>query len=167
MPRRIPQARLQQLGGILQTTLKKRKIILDIEDQKLQDIWNRAVGPQVARQTRPNRIRGNTLYIKASSSVWIHQLQFLKEEIIEKINKLQEKEPVKNLHFSIGDVYRAPSRGGWNSLTFASSSLKEKDKRLIERSIATISDPELKEILQRVMAKEIYRRRAIEKLKDF
>lgn len=163
MPKRTHQKKLQQLGDILQTTLKKRKINLDLEDQKLQGLWSQAVGSQISSQTRPHRIKGNTLHVKVSSSVWMHQLQFLKDEIIEKINKSQEKEIVKNIYFSIGDISSAISRGGQNLFASDTPPLKEKDKKLIEKSLLSISDPELKEILQKVMAKEIHRRRTIEK----
>jgi hypothetical protein len=165
MPRRTPLKKLQQLGDILQTTLKKRKVILDLEDQNLQELWTATVGYQIAAQTRPHRIKGKTLYVKVSSSVWMHQLQFLKDEITDKINKSQEKEIVKNIYFSIGNVSSAINRGEQNRFIADISLLKEKDKKLIEKSIVSISDPELKSILQKVMAKEIYRRRIIEKLK--
>jgi hypothetical protein len=123
------------------------------------------VGSQIAAQTRPHRIKGKTLYVKVSSSVWMHQLQFLKDEITDKINKSQEKEIVKNIYFSIGIVSSAINRGEQNRFVADISLLKEKDKKLIEKSVFSISDPELKNILQKVMAKEIYRRRMIEKLK--
>jgi hypothetical protein len=45
------------------------------------------------------------------------------------------------------------------------SFLKERDERLMAESLAAISDPELKDILQRVMIREISRRRFLQRRK--
>ncbi len=45
------------------------------------------------------------------------------------------------------------------------SSLNTRDERLVKESLAAVRDPELQEILRRVMTKEISRRRWLEKRK--
>ena len=88
----------------LQGILKKHNIFFDSEEQRLLEVWQKAVGPQISVQTRPDRLKRNTLFVKVSSSVWMQQLHILKQEIIEKINQLLGKELIKNIHFSIGDI---------------------------------------------------------------
>ncbi|MDI6777456.1 MAG: DUF721 domain-containing protein [Syntrophales bacterium] len=166
MRKRIPQAKLQRLDDILQTTLKRRKIFLDLEDKRLLPIWNKAVGLQIAAQTRPGKLKGETLFVKVSSSVWMQQLHFLKEEIIEKINQSLGKAVIKNIYFFLGEI-SLPSLKGEERMSFPSLShvLKDRDRRLIEKSTASIPDQELREIMKRVMTKEISRRRFMEKQK--
>ncbi len=161
MRRRVKQVSLQRLGNVLQGILKKHSIFLDSEEQRLLAIWQEAVGTQISAQTRPDRLKRNTLFVKVSSSVWMQQLHVLKQEIIEKINQPLGKQLIKNIHFYIGDIPTRIPTNSYHGPSFSPDSypLKDKDKKLIEKSIAQVEDPELKEILRRVMTKNIIRRR--------
>ena len=160
MRRRGKQFNLQRLGNVLQGILRKHKIFFDSEEQHLLEVWQKAVGPKILVQTRPDKLKRNTLFIKVSSSVWMQQLHILKPEIIEKINNLLGKELIKNIHFSIGEIpSTVPTNPYTSSFSQDSYPLKEKDKKLIEKSISQVEDPEFKEILRRVMTKNIIRRR--------
>ncbi|TRZ76661.1 MAG: DUF721 domain-containing protein [Deltaproteobacteria bacterium] len=160
MRKRGKQANLQRLGNVLQGILKEHNIFFDSEEQRLLEVWQKAVGPQISVQTRPDRLKRNTLFVKVSSSVWMHQLHILKQDIIEKINQLLGKELITNIHFSIGEIPSAmPTNSYSSSFSPDSYPLRDKDKKLIEKSISSVADPELKEILRRVMTKNIIRRR--------
>ena len=160
MRKRGKQANLQRLGNVLQGILKEHNIFFDSEEQRLLEVWQKAVGPQISVQTRPDRLKRNTLFVKVSSSVWMHQLHILKQDIIEKINQLLGKELITNIHFSIGEIPSAmPTNSYRSSFSPDSYPLRAKDKKLIEKSISSVADPELKEILRRVMTKNIIRRR--------
>ena len=167
MRKRGKQVNLQRLGNVLQGILKKHNIFFDSEEQRLLEVWQKAVGPQISVQTRPDRLKRNTLFVKVSSSVWMHQLHILKQDIIEKINELLGKELIKNVHFSIGAIPSTMSTNSYSS-SFSPDSypLRDKDKKLIEKSISSVEDPELKEILRRVMTKNIIRRRLSANRKD-
>jgi len=167
MRKRGKQVNLQRLSNVLQGILKKHNIFFDSEEQRLLEVWQKAVGPQISVQTRPDRLKRNTLFVKVSSSVWMQQLHILKQEIIEKINQLIGKELIKNVHFSIGEVPSTmPTNSYSSSFSPDSYPLKDKDKKLIEKSISSVEDPELKEILRRVMTKNIIRRRLSANRKD-
>jgi hypothetical protein len=160
MRKRGKQANLQRLGNVLQGILKEHNIFFDSEEQRLLEVWQKAVGPQISVQTRPDRLKRNTLFVKVSSSVWMHQLHILKQDIIEKINQLLGKELITNIHFSIGEIPSVmPTNSYSSSFSPDSYPLRDKDKKLIEKSISSVADPELKEILRRVMTKNIIRRR--------
>jgi len=160
MRKKNTRANLQKLGNILQGILKKHNITIDSEEQRLLVIWNSAVGLQISAHTRPEKLKRNTLFVKVSSSVWMHQLHILKSDIIEKINTLLGKELVKNVHFFIGEIPSSPSRNSYSpSFSPESYTLRDKEKKVIEKHTSSVKDQELKEILQRVMTKNIIRRR--------
>jgi predicted nucleic acid-binding Zn ribbon protein len=160
MRKRGTQANLQKLGNILQGILKKHNINIDSEEQRLLETWNKAVGLQISAHTRPEKLKRNTLFVKVSSSVWMQQLHILKSDIIEKINQLLGKGLIKNVHFSIGEIPTTPSRNPYlSSFSPESYPLKDKEKKLIEKNTSSVTDHELKEILKRVMTKNIIRRR--------
>lgn len=152
------QARLQSIGEILFSTLKKRGMAAKLEENVLFKLWPKAVGAQIAAQTQPDGWRAGTLFVKTTSSVWVQQLHFMKEDIRQKINELAGKTPVKEIHFTVG--YRpAPKNSEHNAAGVEKIVLKERDKKMIAECTETLADQELAEIVKRVMKTEISRRR--------
>jgi len=167
MARRRFQLKPFSLADVLQKVMKKQGIPLATGDPSLRRIWNEAVGEQIAAQTLPDGIRRGTLFVKVASSVWMHQLQFLKKDILQRFNNLYGKETLRALNFSIGEV-PSPPPGSGNAAASPPpwlSPLNVRDERLVQESLAAVPDPELQEILRRVMKKEISRRRYLEKHK--
>ena len=153
---------LQRLGDVLQKTLKGLKISRNFTDQNILNAWNKAVGPQISAQTHLDKLRKDTLFVKVSNSIWMHQLQFMKLDIIDKTNKILGKEMIKNIYFSIGVIPK-------NEETFTFPEqypLSERDRKIIRESTASVSDKELGNLLKKVMTKEIIRRRIRENLKS-
>ena len=166
MRRRAKRVKPEILGEILQKILKKRNIPHTSTDRYLLNIWKRAVGPQIAAQTHPDTLKRGTLFVRVSAPVWLHQLQFMKEEILGKVNELHGKEEVRGLFFTIGDIPSPPPVGpGQPPPSSPLSGLPVRDRNMMRESLSTVRDPELQEILERVMAREISRRRASEKRK--
>lgn len=90
----------------------------------------------------------------------MHQLQFMKQEIMDKTNKILGREMIKNLHFSIGEIPPPPTLKDEGNFTFPDQyHLSKRDRKVIEESSISVPDKELGDILKRVMTKEIIRRR--------
>ena len=165
MRRRYRPARLEKMGDILQKVLKKHRIPVQTADHGLRKTWLDAVGPKIAAYTRPDAIRRNVLFVKVANSVWMQQLHFLKQDILEKINRANAQNPVQNIFFSLDEAaVPAPETRHPQDPAQAqdASALRSRDRILIEKSVAAIADAELRDILQRVMTREIARRRRIE-----
>ena len=167
MPRRRSQFKPSPLAEVLRKFMKKQGLPPVNGDPALRRLWNEAVGDQIAAHTMPDSIRRGTLFVKVSSSVWMHQLQFLKKDILQRFNGLYGKETVRSLNFSIGEI-PAPPPGHHDPASPAASlaALNARDQRLVQESLAAVRDPELQEILRRVMTREISRRRLLEKRRD-
>jgi predicted nucleic acid-binding Zn ribbon protein len=71
-------------------------------------LWDRTVGEVIAENTRPAAFKGRLLLVYAASSTWVHQLQFLKAELIEKLNHASGRELVGDIKFKVGPI-RSPS----------------------------------------------------------
>jgi hypothetical protein len=166
MRRRPRQVKPEILGEILHEILKKRNIPHVSTDKYLLNIWRRAVGPQIAAQTYPDKMKRGSLFVRVSAPVWLHQLQFMKEEILGKINALTGKEEVRSLFLTIGEIPVPPSGSAREtSPDTALFPLPVRDRNMMRDSLPAIRDPELREILERVMTREISRRRLLEKRK--
>jgi hypothetical protein len=157
MTRRRRQKDLLKLGDVLQRALKRREVFVHFEDQKLLEIWRQSVGPQIATRTHPENINRGTLFVKVSTSVWMQELQYMKKEIIEKINRLYGKETVQNIRFVIGEIPPPPvieKRDEKPGLDFDTRDLTDDDKKVISSSLSSVGDEELRDILKRVMTRE-------------
>src|SRR5712692_9744759 len=93
---------IEKLGEVLEKSLKRLDPSGRLGEYGVWPIWNEAVGDMIARNAQPEKIRQGTLFVKVSSPVWMQQLQYLKETIVEKINRELGKEVVKNIFFVIG-----------------------------------------------------------------
>ncbi len=158
MARRKQQTRLQSIGEVLFSVLKKRGMASKIEENALFKLWPKAVGPQIALKTIPDSLKGGTLYVKTISSVWVQQLHFVKEDIREKLNQLSGKDKVKEIRFIVGHSIVQEKKEENISLA-KKSVLKKRDREMIAECTDALTDEELAAILKRVMQKEISRRR--------
>ena len=92
------------LGSVLPNILKSFRRGSDEQLVHIWERWDRIVGETIAKNTHPSAFKGKLLLVEVSSSTWIHQLQFLKEEIIQKINAAFGKEMVEEIKFKIGSM---------------------------------------------------------------
>ena len=94
------------LGTILQQAIEASRIDVDLDAYRLWQHWKDVVGPAIAENTSPEAIKGKLLLVHVSSAPWMQQLQFLKPELIEKLNETIGKEVVGDIRFKIGPVNR-------------------------------------------------------------
>jgi predicted nucleic acid-binding Zn ribbon protein len=92
------------LGTVLQQAVEASGIDVDLDAYRLWQKWDEVVGPAIAQNTRPEAIKGKLLLVNVSSAPWMQQLQFLKPELIQKLNEMLGKELVENIRFQIGKV---------------------------------------------------------------
>ena len=88
------------IGKILQSGIRQQ----DAPLLQVWDLWERAVGEIIAENARPAAFKGSILLVHVNSSPWLHQLHFLKEDILSKINRELGQELVKEIKFKIGPL---------------------------------------------------------------
>jgi hypothetical protein len=150
--------RLHHISEILLSVLKKRGMASKIEENALLRLWPKAVGPQIILHTKADAVRNGVFFVKTISSVWVQQLHFMKEEILQKLNQLAGKNVVKDIRFSVGHKLDQ-TKAEHNTLLTKKLFLKERDKIMIADCTAKLADRELAVIFKRVMQAEINRRR--------
>jgi len=161
MRKKHSQARLQPIGEILSSAFRKRGLGGRLEENAILKLWPKAVGAQIAAQTEPECLRSGTLFVKTTSSVWVQQLHFMKDDIRNKLNDLGGKTAVKEIHFTVG---LSPSRAkAGRDMDSEKIVLRDRDVQMISDCTKTLTDPELASVVKRVMRAEISRRRLLEK----
>ena len=92
------------IGSILPDVIRTCRREKDTAMTAVWDVWHQAVGVTIAENTRPAAFKGRLLLVHVSSSVWVHQLQFMKRDLIEKINAACKTELVGDITFKIGPL---------------------------------------------------------------
>ena len=92
------------IGDIMAGVLKTCRHDDDGELSKVWNLWDDAVGDTIAKNARPEAFKGRMLLVRVNSSPWMHHLQFLKKDIIKKVNTALGKELVQEIKFKIGPV---------------------------------------------------------------
>lgn len=90
-----------QIGDILESSLKSYRKKNDLGMIKIWDMWEDAVGKNISENAKPAAFKGDVLLIHVNSSPWMHHLQFLKQDIINKVNSKMGKEMVTEIKFKI------------------------------------------------------------------
>jgi predicted nucleic acid-binding Zn ribbon protein len=145
------------LGDILPGVLKKKALHLPMKDRSLIDAWNRAAGPQIGAKAQPDRLRGDVLYVRVATSVWMHELQFMKQDILAKLNGILGETKVAQIRFFIGEVEAAPAKRDEQALLVDARDMNPAEKDFIAGTISDVTDPELREVLKRAMIRSIQR----------
>lgn len=67
-------------------------------------LWDDIVEKTISDNVRPAAYKEPLLILHVNSSTWMHHLQFTKQEMIEKINKMLKKKAVTDIRCKIGPV---------------------------------------------------------------
>ncbi len=98
------KAQFEHIGNIIDNILKTYRQESDEELIQAWRVWDDVVGDIIAKNAKPAAFKGRVLLIHVSSSTWIHHLQFLKAEMIGRLNNALGKELVEDLKFKIGPL---------------------------------------------------------------
>jgi predicted nucleic acid-binding Zn ribbon protein len=92
------------IGDIIDKAIKNYRIESDEELSHVWSLWNGLVGEAIAKNAQPAAFKGKLLLVHVTSSTWMHQLQFMKEEIKAKVNNALGKNLIEEIKFKIGSV---------------------------------------------------------------
>ena len=98
------KAKFEHIGSILADVLKTYRRETNADLVQVWQVWDKVVGDVIAQNARPAAFKGKILLVHVSSSTWIHQLQFLKEEMMAKLNKDLGKSVIGDIKFKIGPL---------------------------------------------------------------
>ncbi len=149
----------QNISGILNSLLVSRKIKKRIDDCKAMDLWDSVVGEKIAARTEPFALRDGVLKVFVADHGWLQELQFLKEEIKDRLNEALGKDSIGSLYFKLGPVKE--KEGVEPSLTeqLRKVTLTKKEKEEIAALVDKVENKEIKEAIKKVLTKEAKRKK--------
>jgi len=138
---------LERLGAVLDQSLKRFDLSARLDEYGVWPIWNDVVGKTIANNAQPEKIRNGTLFVKVSSPVWMQQLQFMKEMIVEKLNRRLKGEVVKTIFFMVGRI-DAPEI---DSAEAAAPQAKQTARPVNENFLESIEDPAIRDAFSKLL----------------
>jgi len=99
------------IKNVLDGVLRSCRSDDEVDMIQVWRLWNTAVGEVIGENTRPAAFKGRLLLVHAASSAYIHQLQFLKADLIARLNEALGRDLVADIKFKIGPVDRPGKKG--------------------------------------------------------
>jgi len=140
---------VERLGAVLEQSLKRFDLSSRLNEYGVWPIWNNVVGPTVARNAQPEKIRNGILFVKVTSPVWMQQLQYMKDLIVEKLNQRLGTDLVKKIFFVVGrfegdtDAQDEPPREAKKTTA--------EETELDEQFLDSVRDPEIRKAFKRLL----------------
>lgn len=141
------------LAGIL----KARGLEGRLHEYRIFAVWDRTVGPAIARHARPRTLRGRKLALVVDSPAWMQQLTLMKPEIMEKLNRELGAETIGDMTMRLGEV--APVARPEENGVSAGEELSADERETIEQYLHDVADRETREAIRRVVEKDFISRK--------
>jgi predicted nucleic acid-binding Zn ribbon protein len=90
------------LKDIIADLLNSNALPFDPDDSRIWKVWDEVVGPVIARNAQPLRIKDRHLKVRVSDPIWYQELQFMEENIREKLNEKLGRKAVEKVEFNVG-----------------------------------------------------------------
>ncbi|GFO60898.1 hypothetical protein GMST_32230 [Geomonas silvestris] len=149
--RRPKMKRPAALSDLLRAFLSGTPAEKRLYEGRIWLVWDQAVGERIASHAQPSAYREGTLTVTVDSAPWMQQLTYLKKELIAKVNDELGQEMVREIYMKAGRIAppaqkkpHVPKR----------RELSDVEATEITEQTASISDPELRTVLERLIKRD-------------
>ncbi len=96
----------EPVNDVLERVLNSLNLGLKVKQYRILDVWKSVVGDAIARLTKPQHIRAMVLWVAVTNSTWMQQLEFMKRQIVERLNEHIGEKVISDIRFRIGEITR-------------------------------------------------------------
>jgi predicted nucleic acid-binding Zn ribbon protein len=93
--------RFTSIKDIISTLLKDPSLPFNPADARIWEVWDEAVGPGIAGHARPSWVRKGLLRVEVSDPIWLQELEFVSEDIRDRLNEKLGGKRIKRLEFRL------------------------------------------------------------------
>lgn len=141
------------LAALLEAVFAGKPAERRLREAKVWQVWNEAVGEQIAAKSQPAAFRDGTLTVKVSGSAWLQQLSLMKQEIIHHLNAAVGSPLVTDIFFKQGALTNRSDKSATSPPP--KRALSETEKRQVAELAAPVADPELREALMALFSSQL------------
>ena len=92
---------MEPVAGVLGRVLEQLGLDGELAGWRAVGEWDRLVGPRIARHTRAVAFRDGALQVEVEGSAWMHELGFLKRDLIRRIHRDLGERHVREIRFLV------------------------------------------------------------------
>jgi len=141
------------VAALLAETFRGKPLEKRLGEAEIWRVWEAAVGPQIAGKARPSGFRDGVLTVMVTSAPWMQQLNFMKMDIVERLNGKLGKSLVREIYLKSG---RPPAtEPGTGRAKPARRRLTGEETAKIEATVEVIRDAELRRAFADLMAEQL------------
>lgn len=146
---------MEKIGTILLNSLKKSRLDKKLMEARIFVNYESMVGEKIFEISKPIFIQNNTLFIGVENHIWVHQLHFLKPELINSINSNLPRPLVKDIRFQVRDIKKVKkTKHDMKVKEDQHIEIPEKTMKMIYNICQTIDDEELRRTFSKLMIKD-------------
>jgi hypothetical protein len=158
---------VQSLGRYVNEAVKALNAQKAIEFHHLKEAWLQAVGPVLAGQAEPTRLRSGVLHVTVSSPAWSQEIQMQQRLILARLKSILRKAPTK-IACWVGQPYQsgAPHRGNRRKaatneqVPWANQTIPPSRQTAIEETLAGLAEEsqrvKLRPLIELSVKRELY-----------
>ena len=90
---------MQSLAAALAEILQRRGLEPTLAGWRAVEEWPGVVGPRIASRSRAVRFQDGVLLVEVDGSAWMHELGFLKRDILKRLGERLGAKAVRELRF--------------------------------------------------------------------
>lgn len=169
------RGRVVRLGDAVLSLAKRADRSGGLLRARAVDVWDEAVGPEIARHTRVTAARSRVLEVHVDSHAWAAQLRLMSEELLDRVNSALGETPVRAIRFTVSravedertrDAAEERSVRRYGGKKVVPAELTDEEMAEIERSVPEVNDQALREAAIRARARDRQVKKALEEEGD-
>lgn len=147
---------MKPVGNFIKTSLNALKADRALELHRLKAAWLEAVGPFIAHQTRPVKIRGDALCLVVGSPAWAQEVKLQQRTILERLRRALPDLRIGKLICWVGELegehtpLEVEPELEEDIVPWRDLPIPPEREESIEKSIAGIGDQSLKEKMRQL-----------------
>jgi len=153
---RPKQKKWEHIGAVLGNDRRspwKRRI----KKYALWERWEDLVGKSIAAHARPHSWQKNVLVINVIHSTWMSELQYFREEILEKIRAEYPSVKISGLRFQMGrpEDFRTRVKHKPDPSRISTADLSSAEMEFVDDTVRPIKDDTIRETVRRLISKDL------------
>ena len=92
---------MESLSGVLPRVLRQLGLEQGVLGWRAVKEWEQVVGSRFARHTRATAFHDGVLQVEVEGSAWMHELGFLKRDLVRKVNHHLGRGLVRDVRFVV------------------------------------------------------------------
>jgi predicted nucleic acid-binding Zn ribbon protein len=99
---------VDDLSRVLQQVLQRAEGAYPDQAHRVWEVWDQAVGPEVAERCRPLSLRSGRLTVAVTNAAWMQQLSFVRDSLRDAVNRALGVTVVKEVRLRMAEADPPP-----------------------------------------------------------